>query len=83
MIIIYYYFHRKVHITRQTLELLEDQYFFEPGTEKAKNDPVLIKNGIETFLISPQYYANDSHVSANEQNYVDVLEILVFLLFFP
>lgn len=59
-----YYFHRKVHITRQTLDLLEDQYFFEPGTEKAKNDPVLIKNGIETFLISPQYYANDSHVRA-------------------
>lgn len=53
-----------MHITRQTLELLEDQYFFEPGTEKAKKDPFLIKNGIETFLISPQYYAGDSHVRA-------------------
>lgn len=52
-----------MHITRQTLELLEDRYFFEPGTDKAKNDPMLIKNGIETFLISPQYYASDTHVS--------------------
>lgn len=52
----------KVHITRQTLDLLEDQYFFEPGTEMAKNDPVLTKNGIETYLISPQYYGYDSHV---------------------
>lgn len=54
----------KVHITQQTLELLEDQYFFEPGTEMAKKDPILIKNNIETFLISPQYYyGGDSHVS--------------------
>lgn len=54
----------KVHITQQTLELLEDQYFFEPGTEAAKKDPILIKNNIETFLISPQYYfGGDSQVS--------------------
>ncbi|XP_055322091.1 adenylyl cyclase X E-like isoform X2 [Sitodiplosis mosellana] len=51
----------KVHITQQTLELLEDQYFFEPGTEMAKKDPVLIRNNIETFLISPQYYGGDFH----------------------
>lgn len=54
---------RKVHITQQTLELLEDRYFFEPGTEMAKNDPILKRNNIETFLISPQYYGSDSHVS--------------------
>lgn len=54
----------KVHITQQTLALLEDQYFFEPGTEMAKKDPVLIKNNIETFLISPQFYfGSDSQVS--------------------
>lgn len=53
----------KVHITQQTLELLEDRYFFEPGTEMAKNDPILKKNNIETYLISPQYYGGDSHVS--------------------
>lgn len=58
-----FWFHRKVHITRQTLDLLEDAYFFEPGTEMAKKDPILIKNEIETFLISPQYYGGDSHVS--------------------
>lgn len=52
-----------MHITQQTLELLEDQYFFEPGTEMAKKDPVLIRNNIETFLISPQYYGGDFHVS--------------------
>lgn len=53
-----------MHITQQTLELLEDQYFFEPGTEAAKKDPILIKNKIETFLISPQYYfGGDSQVS--------------------
>lgn len=57
----------KVHITRQTLELLEEQYFFEPGTEKAKNDPLLIKNGIETFLISPHYYSSDSNVSDSHE----------------
>lgn len=52
-----------MHITQQTLELLEDQYFFEPGTEMAKKDPVLIKNNIETFLISPQFYfGSDSQV---------------------
>lgn len=52
-----------MHITQQTLELLEDQYFFEPGTEAAKRDPILIKNNIETFLISPQYYfGGDSQV---------------------
>lgn len=56
------HFFRKVHITRQTLDLLEDQYFFELGTEMAKNDPVLSKNGIETYLISPQYYGYDSIV---------------------
>lgn len=29
----------------------------------AKKDPVLIRNNIETFLISPQYYGGDFHVS--------------------
>lgn len=48
----------KVHVTKQTLELLDDQYMYEPGTDKAKEDPFLIKNNIETFLISPQYYTN-------------------------
>lgn len=52
----------KVHITKQTLDLLDDQYLFEPGTKIAKTDEFLLKNNIETFLISPQYYG-DFHVS--------------------
>lgn len=55
--------HSKVHITQQTLDLLEDQYFFEPGTEMAKKDSLLINNKINTFLISPQYYGGDFNAS--------------------
>lgn len=47
---------RKVHVTRQTLELLDGEYFYELGTESAKKDPLLVNNDIETFLISPHYY---------------------------
>lgn len=45
-------------MTRQTLDLLDDEFFYEPGTKSAKNDPLLANNDIETFLISPQYYGN-------------------------
>lgn len=45
-----------MHITQQTLDLLEDKYLFEPGTEMAQNDSLLIKNNIKTYLIPPQYY---------------------------
>lgn len=48
-------------MTRQTLNLLDGEYFYEPGTKAAKNDPLLVNNDIETFLISPQYYG-DSQV---------------------
>lgn len=54
----------KVHVTRQTLEMLDDQYLFEPGTEKARQCPLLQRNNIETFLISPQYFV-DTNVSWN------------------
>lgn len=50
--------YRKVHVTQQTLDLLEGEYFYEPGTKAAKNDPLLVNNDIETFLISPQYYGD-------------------------
>lgn len=49
---------RKVHVTQQTLDLLDGEYFYEPGTKTAKNDPLLVNNDIETFLISPQYYGD-------------------------
>lgn len=45
----------KVHITKQTLDLLNNQFTIEPGTEKAKTDPVLVKNNITTYLISSRH----------------------------
>ncbi|XP_034655456.1 adenylyl cyclase X E-like isoform X1 [Drosophila subobscura] len=41
----------RVHVSQQTLALLDGEYFFEDGTEKAREDPVLQKHGIRTFLI--------------------------------
>lgn len=55
-------FPRKVHVTMQTLELLDGEYIYEDGTDKAKSDPVLVKHNIQTFLIVPQF-CDDSNVS--------------------
>uniref|UniRef100_A0A1S4GVP2 adenylate cyclase n=1 Tax=Anopheles gambiae TaxID=7165 RepID=A0A1S4GVP2_ANOGA len=44
----------KVHVTMQTLELLDGEYIFEEGTPQAKEDPILVKHNIQTFLIVPQ-----------------------------
>ncbi|KAH8418221.1 hypothetical protein KR222_001475 [Zaprionus bogoriensis] len=41
----------RVHVSQQTLRLLDGEYFFEDGTEKAREDPVLQKHDIRTFLI--------------------------------
>ncbi|XP_072945490.1 adenylyl cyclase X E-like [Epargyreus clarus] len=44
----------KVHITKQTLELILDcarEYIIEPNFE-SQNDPFIMKNKLETFLIS-------------------------------
>lgn len=49
----------KVHITGQALELLDGEYSYEEGTQKAKLDQLLIKNNIQTYLISPKGLAND------------------------
>lgn len=49
----------KVHITGQTLELLDGEYIHEEGTEAAKNDPILKKYNIQTYLIGPQYYSEN------------------------
>lgn len=53
--------YRKVHVTAQTLELLEGEYIYEDGTEKAKEEPTLKKNNIQTFLICPQPENNVSN----------------------
>lgn len=59
-----------MHVTRQTLELLDDQFLYERGTAKAREDAFLIKNNIETFLISPQYYT-DPNVRYIQVNLLD------------
>jgi len=41
----------RVHVSQKTLSLLDGEYFYEDGTEKAREDPVLQKHGIRTFLI--------------------------------
>ncbi|XP_055538155.1 adenylyl cyclase X E [Wyeomyia smithii] len=51
----------KVHVTMQTLELLDGEYIYEEGTEKAKNDPILNKHNIQTFLIVPQFYDDSNY----------------------
>ncbi|XP_050073526.1 adenylyl cyclase X E [Anopheles maculipalpis] len=50
----------KVHVTMQTLELLDGEYIFEEGTQQAKEDPILVKHNIQTFLIVPQPGYDDS-----------------------
>lgn len=51
-----------MHVTKQTLEMLDGKYMYGAGTEKARQDPFLQSNDIETFLISPQYF-QENHVS--------------------
>ncbi|XP_034107550.1 adenylyl cyclase X E isoform X1 [Drosophila albomicans] len=41
----------RVHVSQHTLSKLDGEYFFEDGTEKAREDPVLQKHNIRTFLI--------------------------------
>lgn len=50
----------KVHVTKQTLELLLDyarEYIIEPNFA-SQSDPFVIKNKLETFLLSrpPKVY---------------------------
>ncbi|XP_055593948.1 adenylyl cyclase X E [Uranotaenia lowii] len=56
----------KVHVTTQTLELLDGEHIYEEGTEKAKNDPVLLKHNIQTFLIVPQFYDDSNYYPIQE-----------------
>ncbi len=47
-------FHRKVHITRSTLECLNGDYEVEPGNGHERN-AFLQKHEIETFFIVPSH----------------------------
>lgn len=55
-------------MTQQTLDLLDDEYFFEMGTEEARKDLIFRDNNIRTYLISPQSnrYVIDSQFIAQE-----------------
>jgi hypothetical protein len=41
-----------VHVTRETLELLENKYQYFPGHGRTRNE-ILDKYNIETFFIGP------------------------------
>ncbi|XP_026479365.1 adenylate cyclase type 8-like [Ctenocephalides felis] len=51
----------KVHVTKQTLDLLDGKYKYEPSPKKsqARTHPLLVENNIETFLISTQIKTKD------------------------
>lgn len=54
-------------MTQQTLDLLDDEYLFEMGTEEARKDLIFRDNNIRTYLISPQSrYLIDSQFIAQE-----------------
>ncbi|XP_030372611.1 adenylyl cyclase X E-like isoform X1 [Scaptodrosophila lebanonensis] len=42
----------KVHVTERTLMLLENEYLYSEGTERAKQDPVFVRDLIKTYLVS-------------------------------
>ncbi|SPP87635.1 adenylyl cyclase X E-like [Drosophila guanche] len=45
----------KVHISNHTLSLLNDEFLYEEGTDSARNDPVLQKAEIYTYLVSSRH----------------------------
>jgi hypothetical protein len=73
----------KVHVSGQTLELLNGEYQHENGTEAARNDAFLIKNNINTYLVTPPTVngIKDDHVSPS----LDILSrwLLLFTCFGP
>ncbi|KAL9911206.1 adenylyl cyclase X E-like isoform 2-T2 [Glossina fuscipes fuscipes] len=59
----------RVHISKATLNLTEDFYIYEEGTEQAKTHPILLKYKIKTFLIiEPSVKMN---TSIEWQNYLE------------
>ncbi|XP_054741165.1 adenylyl cyclase X E-like [Anastrepha obliqua] len=43
----------RVHISKETLHRLHDRFKYEEGTQRARDDPLLRKHHITTFLITP------------------------------
>uniref|UniRef100_A0A336KF75 adenylate cyclase n=1 Tax=Culicoides sonorensis TaxID=179676 RepID=A0A336KF75_CULSO len=58
----------KVHVTAQTLAMLENEYIYEDGTEAAKNDPTLKSFNIQTYLIGPHYYLDNIFYTQDDTN---------------
>lgn len=54
----------KIHITNKTLALLNGEYAVEDGTQAARDDPLLNKYGIQTYLISPEF-SDEVKISLN------------------
>lgn len=62
-------------MTEQTLELLNNEYLYESGTENAKNDAFLVRNNIKTFLISPTFNACEEAIVINALFFIFFNEI--------
>ncbi|XP_030372772.1 adenylyl cyclase X E-like [Scaptodrosophila lebanonensis] len=56
----------KVHVTERTLKLLENEYVYSEGTERARNDPVFVRDLIKTYLVSKM---RDSVLSIQIEEY--------------
>lgn len=74
-------FFRKVHITKQTLDMLNGQYPYDKGTEKARNDPLLLANGIQTYLITPNMVEISNNVSESYTTKI-YLQTIIIIFFF-
>ncbi|KAH8349589.1 hypothetical protein KR084_002270 [Drosophila pseudotakahashii] len=75
-----------VHISSRTLSLLDNHYIYEEGTETAKEDPLLQRDNINTYLIrsrlpdyeEPDDFEDDNisldnyRLSFREEDYEDI-----------
>lgn len=52
-----------LHVTEQTLDLLKGNYDYTEGTEKGKQEPLLIANHIKTYLIRPDDSEKQNHIN--------------------
>ncbi|XP_054735475.1 adenylyl cyclase X E [Anastrepha obliqua] len=53
----------RVHVSGQTLQQLDGELMYEEGTAKARDDPVLQKYQIRTFLIKPPSSKSTSYIT--------------------
>ncbi|XP_020717868.1 adenylate cyclase type 8 isoform X2 [Ceratitis capitata] len=53
----------RVHVSGQTLQQLDGEFIYEEGTAKARDDPVLRKYQIRSFLIKPPSSKASSYIT--------------------